>query len=50
MILLKTSPEVEKTFVRGEGVYLYDEEDRVYPEYGIQGLYEITDWLYKTKS
>ena len=30
MRLLKTNPEIDKTFVRGEGVYLYDEEDRAY--------------------
>lgn len=30
MRLLKTSPEIDKTFLRGEDVYLYDEEDRAY--------------------
>jgi hypothetical protein len=49
MRLLITNPEVDKTFVRSEGVYLYDEEDRAYPEYSIHELHEITDWLCKIK-
>ena len=30
MRLLKTSPEVDKTFIRGEGAHLYDEADKAY--------------------